>query len=195
MKYVNICLAGFLLFIYSCKGQTPKTSSKDEKQSSVSHNKPAKIKVLNFGTFHMGDTSDENKTEFDERDKENQKKVHEIAQMLASFKPTVIVVEDPPKYDDKLLKRYNQYFKTPEMSFKNPGEVELLAFELGRLSGTKRIYGIDHKLGYNYRIGREIDNKIDPILHDKFEKDCFKFFPKADYRESSTLLEKLKVVE
>ena len=31
------------------------------------------IQVLNFGTFHMGETSDENKTEFDENDKKNQK--------------------------------------------------------------------------------------------------------------------------
>ena len=46
-----------------------------------------KIPILNFGTFHFGN-SDANTTEFDEHDKENQKQAHKIAEKLSSFQPT-----------------------------------------------------------------------------------------------------------
>ena len=101
-----------------------------------------KIKVLNFGTFHMGYTSDANKTEFDERDEKNRKAVHEIAKKLAEFKPTVLIVERVPEKNEELQKEYAEYLKDPEKIYKNPTEIELLAFELGRLSKASRIYGI-----------------------------------------------------
>lgn len=49
------------------------------------------IAVLNMGTFHMGFTTDANKTEFDEHNADNVKQVHAIAKMIADFKPTVIL--------------------------------------------------------------------------------------------------------
>ncbi|SNR15478.1 DUF5694 domain-containing protein [Tenacibaculum jejuense] len=152
-----------------------------------------KIEVLNFGTFHMGETSDENKTEFDENDKENQKAVHKIAAMLAKFKPTVILVETRPEYDEKLQALYKEYVKNPNMKFKNPNEVELLAYELGRLSGTKRIYGIDHKMSYNYKIAGEINNEIDKEMLYKYYQNPIPFHTnlKVD-RDNLSLLNQLK---
>ena len=152
-----------------------------------------KIPVLNFGTFHMGETADANKTEFDELDKKNQEEVHEIANMLAAFKPTVIIVETPLTYNEKLQSLYKQYIENPEMKFKNPDEVELLAYELGRLSNTKRIYGIDHKMSYNYTIGTQIKNELDAVWHDKYYKSPLKFYPEVSYDENKlNLLDKLK---
>ena len=125
-------------------------------------NEPVKfentVKVLNMGTFHMGYTPDATSTEFDEHDQENIDRVHQIAQSIAEFKPTLIIVETLPDDNEDLQNDYKDYQHNPEMKFKNPSEVELLAFEVGRLAKTKRIYGIDYKEGYNYRIAEQINN-------------------------------------
>ncbi|WP_299683323.1 DUF5694 domain-containing protein [uncultured Tenacibaculum sp.] len=153
-----------------------------------------KIEVLNFGTFHMGETSDENKTEFDENNKDNQKAVHKIAAMLAKFKPTVILVEARPEYDEKLQSSYKEYVKNPNMKFKNPNEVQLLAYELGRLSGTKRIYGIDHKMNYNYKIGAEINNEIDKEMLYKYYQNPIPYHTNLKVnRDNLSLLDQLKL--
>ncbi len=123
------------------------------------------IAVLNMGTFHMGFTTDANKTEFDEHNTDNVKQVHAIAKMIADFKPTVILVEALPENNESLQKAYAEYVKNPSMKFKNPSEIELLAYELGRLSGTKRIYGVDYKQKYNYMVGNTIDFKDTATLN------------------------------
>ncbi|WP_299110005.1 DUF5694 domain-containing protein [uncultured Tenacibaculum sp.] len=193
MKKGYLILVAIVLLMSSCVKQktneaTNEKTIKQEKQSDLK-----KISVLNFGTFHMGETADATKTEFDEHDKKNQKEVHKIAAMLAAFKPTVIIVETPLSYNEKLQSLYQQYIDNPEMDFKRPDEVELLAYELGRLSNTKRIYGIDHKMSYNYNVGAEIKNELDPAWHDKYYKNPLKFYPEVNYDENElNLLEKLK---
>lgn len=178
----------FLSFLWSSSVFSQENSNENSNEQLL------KVQVLNFGTFHMGMTTDKNKTEFDENDKENQKKVHAIAQKIAAFKPTVILVEYKPEYNSKLQESYKQYLENPDMFFKNPSEVQLLAFELGRLCGTKRIYGIDHKMGYNYEIGNEIENKINKKFHDNFYKDPLSFFPSVNIDQNKlSLLEKLKI--
>ena len=102
-----------------------------------------KVQILNFGTFHMGLSSDATTTEFDKHDRENRRKVHEVAQQLSAFRPTVIVVERPSAYDERLQENYRDYLEDPDIVFEQPSEIELLAFELGRLCGTERIDGID----------------------------------------------------
>lgn len=153
------------------------------------------IPVLNFGTFHMGFTSDETTTEFDENDSQNQKQAHEIAKKLAKFNPTVIIVETLPKVDKKIQNLYFKYVENPKMKFKNPNEIHLIAFELGRLSGAQKIYGIDHRLGYNYGIGEQMNNKLDSENYSKFSNNLKSFFPDVNVDEDSlSLLEKLKLI-
>jgi len=153
-----------------------------------------KIEVLNFGTFHMGATNDANKTEFDEHDKKNQNDVHKIAKMLAKFKPTVIIVETSPSYNEKLQSKYKAYLDNPKMTFKNPDEIELLAYELGRLSETKRMYGIDHKMSYNYNIGSHINNEIDKKMHDAYYENPVAFHVNSKIEEDTlSLLDRLKL--
>ncbi len=171
-----------------------------KKETSKQTDKPAssplkKIPVLNMGSFHFGMTTDENKTEFDEHDLENQKAAHAIAAKLAAFKPSVIVVEVPPKYDKDLQEYYDEYKADPDMPMKNPTETELIAFELGRLANTQRIHGIDHKMNYNYRIARDIENNtIDSSMVTafyKYREELFDDVPKN--QDSLSLLEKMKI--
>jgi len=188
LSIATILFSFFLMTSFWACAQTDRTNSPDPILENG-----GKIPVLNFGTFHMGLTSDEHKTEFNEHDRENQKKVHEVAKMLASFKPTVILVERVPKSNEALQSEYKEYLKKPNMFFKQPSEIELLAYELGRISNSKRIYGIDHKMGYNYKIGREIENHIDSTMHNNFYENPAPFFPILKVnRDSLNLLEKLK---
>lgn len=132
-----------------------------EKQNIYKTKSDNAIPVLNVATFHMGKTSDANSTEFDEHDLKNQFEVKKIAKLLAEFKPTIIVIEDLPQNDSLRNIHYQQYVKNPKLKFKNPDERELLAYEVGRLSGAKKIYGIDFKENYNYRIEYFVPDKID----------------------------------
>jgi len=174
MKYLTLIL--LLSFSILMTAQTSIQSSVNT-DILTEDNPQDRIQVLNFGTFHMSFTSDANSTEFDENDKENQAEAHTIAKALSEFKPTVILVEYTPKHDSSLLVSYENYKNDPDVKYKNPSEVELLAYEIGRLSGTDRIYGIDHKMGYNYRIGSQIDNSIDSFSYKSFYKNPEKTFP------------------
>ena len=188
-----ITLVSILILIISCRKNVPTTNQPKPTSTALVIKDSEKIQVLNFGTFHMGQTTDGTKTEFDEFDKENQRKVHEIAQMISKFQPTVIIVETPPEYDSNLQNQYSEYIKNPNMFFQNPSETELLAFEVGRLCGTKRIYGIDHKMNYNYRIGFDIENQIDSLWHNTFHQDPLKYYPTVNVTfDSLSLLDKLK---
>ena len=127
------------------------------------------IPVLNIGTFHMGYTPDATKTEFDEYNKENIRQVHEIAQQIAKFKPTIILVERESYYNKTLANNYQNYLKDQSIKFESPSEIELLAFEVGRLSGTKQIYGIDYQQEYFYQIPYVLKNQHDSLTFKKFE--------------------------
>lgn len=126
------------------------------------------ISVLNVGTFHMSFTTDDHSYEFDEHSKENKKQVHEIAKKIARFKPTVIIVELPPEYDAGLQQEYKAYLQNPDMTFKQPSEVELLAYEVGRLSGAQKIYGIDYRESYNYRVAESLPESKDFASYQKY---------------------------
>lgn len=197
MKFQSAISCILIVMISSCRSnQSEEIRIKEQNNLNQESSKSDsnKIQVLNFGTFHMGLTSDATKTEFDEHDIENQKRVHEVAKMLSDFKPTVILVETSPEFDNQLQLEYNEYLKNPKMFFNNPSEIELLAYELGRICETKRIYGIDHKMEYNYKIGNEIANSIDAMWYDKYYNDPLKFFPEVNVnRDTLNLHDQLKL--
>jgi len=126
------------------------------------------ISVLNVGTFHMGETSDANSLAFDVNDENNQIEIKKLAKILAKFKPTIIVIESLSKNDPTRQADYLDYIENPDKKFHKPDERELLAYEVGRLSGAKRIYGIDFKESYNYNIGSSVKNAIDKITVNKY---------------------------
>lgn len=118
------------------------------------------IPVLNVATFHMGETSDANKNDFDEHDQNNQLEVKKLAKLLSEFKPTIIVIEDLPKNDSLRQISYLNYIQNPNIKFEIPDEIELLAYEVGRLSGATKIYGIDFKESYNGKSIGEVAEKL-----------------------------------
>ena len=126
------------------------------------------IPVLNVGTFHMGYTTDANSTEFDEHNKENIRQVHELAKKIAEFKPTIILVEQEPYKNKRIAAAYSDYLKNPKMKFEKPTEIELLAYEVGRLSGTKQIYGIDYQKDYYYPLSSALKDQQDTITYKKY---------------------------
>ncbi|MGV9004938.1 DUF5694 domain-containing protein [Flavobacterium sp.] len=126
------------------------------------------VPVLNVATFHMGETTDANTTEFDENDAKNQKEIKKVAKLLAAFKPTIIIIEDVPQNDSIRKISYSEYLKNPTKKIINANEIELLAFEVGRLSGAKKLYGIDFEEGYNYNIGSSIKTPVDMTTNNSY---------------------------
>jgi hypothetical protein len=143
------------------------------------------ISVLNFGTFHMGYTPDENKTKYYGKTEDLRKEVHAIARILARFRPTVILVEVSPEYNQALMDEYSSYLENPSKIFPEPQEIDLLAYELGRLSGTERIYGIDHSMDYDYNIESKISNHLDPLYYNHYKSNRIKYFSKKAYNIDS----------
>ncbi len=128
------------------------------------------IPVLNVGTFHMGYTPDAKSTDFDENSKENIRQVHEIAKKIAAFKPTIILIEQEPYRNKKIAASYAEYVKNPNIKYEKPTEVELLAYEVGRLSGAKQIYGIDYQKDYYYSLYYSLKNQQDTLTYKKYEE-------------------------
>lgn len=194
MRVLPFVFLGLILCTLSCNDKKSNEQPKNEDVAEIKSDSFQKIKVLNFGTFHMSFSPDKHTTEFDEHDAKNQKQAQEIARKLASFKPTVIIVEHSPAGNDKLKGLYDSYLEDPEMSFEDPSEIHLIAFEVGRISGAQKIYGINHAMDYNYMIGRQMDNKIDPNYFKNFDNDLRSFYPEINIdRDTLNLLDKLKL--
>lgn len=151
------------------------------------------IPVLNFGTFHMGYTPDATKVAFDKNEKKNQQEVHAVAKQLAAFKPTVIIVERVPERNAALSAEYQAYLKDPGMAFKNLSEIQLLAYEVGRLSGTARIYGIDFHENYNYSIFNTLRQKTDSLTIPRYYK-LVEAFAKTRNEQTMRVKDRLKLI-
>ncbi|WP_114790500.1 DUF5694 domain-containing protein [Niabella yanshanensis] len=150
------------------------------------------IAVLNFGTFHFGYTPDATKVEFDEHNKKNQSDARAIAKLIAAFNPTVIIVERVPELNEQLMTDYMAYIANPEMEFKNPNEIQLLAYEVGRLSKARRIYGIDFHEGYNYNVYNSIKPLVDSLTYLKYSRLIANHIRKSR-EDTLSLKERLKL--
>lgn len=196
MKFATILFAGSLL--WACQ------SADSQAEAPVNTELSDKIQVLNFGTFHFGNTNDAHTTSFDEHDTAVHREVRAIAGMIAKFRPTIICVEFTPEKNEKLNARYQSFLENPAELDVRLGEVGMLAFEVGRLSQVPALYGIDHLLGYNYSVGDFIEespdyeNSIDPEIYLELTNHPFKDHPELAEREakyeSLSLLEKLKFI-
>lgn len=157
LKHPSLCLLGILIYL-NAVSQTKIFNDKFDDA----------IPVLNFGTFHFGYTPDATKVDFDERDKKNQTEAQAIAKLLAAFKPTIIVVERVPERNDKILEEYLSYIAAPHTNFKNLSEIQLIAYEVGRLSNTQKIYGIDFQEEYNYSVYTKLKPMVDSVTYPKY---------------------------
>ncbi|WP_350284409.1 DUF5694 domain-containing protein [uncultured Croceitalea sp.] len=143
----------------------------DVKEDSPVPRDSRKIQVLNLATFHMRPTPDENSVEFDNSDKEALMETRQISRLVAKFKPTVICVEIEPSENDKLNRAYNKFVTDSISDSSYAGEISLLAFEIGRLCKVDSIYGINHKMNYDYNINDKITNTLDPITFDAYNEN------------------------
>jgi hypothetical protein len=195
MKHFTILLCVALLASCDSKVDTSETDIEETQiaTKTTQEKTSTKIQVLNFATFHMGETSDAKTIEFDEENKQNQEDARKIAELISVFKPTVICVEVPTERNDELNQAYQKYLSAPQTSASYYGEVGLVAFEVGRMNNLDSIFGIDHKLSYNYNIATAIENDIDPKTFDTFQANPFAEIPELNlFEEGISLNEKLR---
>lgn len=127
----------FILLTVSIFGQT-KTEGKE------------KIKVLNFGTPHLSMTSDANATTINLKDPKEQADLKKLVHKIAEFKPTVIFLEMDANNNEYIWDTYKKYIvdQTKKMNYSE--EINAIGLEVGRLSGTNSIYGLDSSLDFDY---------------------------------------------
>ncbi|WP_350285831.1 DUF5694 domain-containing protein [uncultured Croceitalea sp.] len=178
-----------ILLLLGCNQKArPEAQEPTQKQTIESD----KIQVLNFATFHMGTSSDAQNIQFDEENKKNQEDAKKIAQIISAFKPTVICVEVPANEDVELNAEYGAYLKNPNKASTYYGEVGLVAFEVGRINNVAKLYGIDHKLTYDYTINDALKNQIDSVTFGKFQSNPFASIPELNiFEDGLSLNEKL----
>lgn len=85
----------------------------------------------------MASTTDARKVEFDVNDKNRIEETNEIARMLAQFKPTVICVEVVPSENEGINLDYSKFITDPNHKANYKGEIELIAYQVGKLAGVK----------------------------------------------------------
>jgi hypothetical protein len=189
------------LFITAC-GVTPTTSSSMSEVEAVSL-AASKIKVLNVGSFHFGTTSDATKVDFDENDLSNQEQIKSISKLIARFKPTIICLEFLPEYEHEINQAYQAFLDNPSRLDSTYGELSMIGFDVARLSGVDKVYGIDNHMGYNYSLGDfienspELENSVDPQTYLELTNEPFKHHPQIgelDRRfDELSLIEKLSL--
>jgi hypothetical protein len=109
----------------------------------------SKPSVLLLSTFHMKYTPDMRKLAFNPADPKRKAEIEILNEKLLKFSPTVICIERTPETQNEIDKDYQNYLKgkQPEQQ----GEDILVGFAIGKKLGLERIYGIDHKLEYDYQ--------------------------------------------
>lgn len=132
-----------------------------------------KVTVLNFATFHLSNTTDANSSTVDINNPSVKKDVNKIVQKLVEFNPTIICVEVPKNVSDVTNEIYQEYKLDQTKTTNWTEEINSIAFEVGRLSGVEKIYGIDYKLGFNYPKLMELAKESDSEYNKEFLKQNF----------------------
>ena len=199
MQHIRFVLS--LLFLSGLAMPTQSSSLPTSPQTTVTANK---IKVLNFGSFHFGATSDANKVDFDEHDANIHQEIRTIAKLIAQFKPSIICLEFLPEQEQQINQAYAAFLAKPEQLDTTYGELSMLGFDVARLSGVHKVDGIDNHMGYNYSLGdfiennAELSNSVDPQTYLQLTNEPFKHHPdmgELDSRfEELSLNDKLKLL-
>jgi hypothetical protein len=188
-------------FVVACSAE-PITSSSIPVVDAVSVTE-SKIKVLNIGSFHFGTTSDATKVDFDENDLSNQQEIKTISKLIARFKPTIICLEFLPENEHEINQAYQAFLDHPSQLDSTYGELSMIGFDVARLSGLEKVYGIDNHMGYNYSLGDfiesspKLENSVDPQTYLELTNEPFKHHPEIGELDSRfdelSLIEKLNL--
>ncbi|MCA0959016.1 DUF5694 domain-containing protein [Muricauda ruestringensis] len=157
MNKLLIGLATLILVGCNTKIKNEKENSKNKQNSETEIN--GKIRVLNFGTAHLSQTSDANSSQIDLNDPNEKADLKKLVEKIVEFKPTIICLELEPKNNDHIASTYLEYVKDQTKRLNYSDELNSIGLEVARLSGTNRIYGIDSQTGFNYPSLVEIANK------------------------------------
>lgn len=157
MNKLLIGLATLILVGCNTKIKNEKENSKNKQNSETEIN--GKIRVLNFGTAHLSQTSDANSSQIDLNDPNEKADLKKLVEKIVEFKPTIICLELEPKNNDYIASTYLEYVKDQTKRLNYSDELNSIGLEVARLSGTNRIYGIDSQTGFNYPSLVEIANK------------------------------------
>ncbi|MCK0158240.1 DUF5694 domain-containing protein [Cellulophaga sp. F20128] len=152
----NLLLSFFTLTMLACNPESKVNLVKETKTEKTDTNK---IRVLNFGSVHLSGSTDAYSSITDVNSIKGKADIQKIVEQLVKFKPTIICVEIPPESTEFMNQTFQKY-KTDQSSRINYSEeVNVIGLEVARLSGTKKIYGIDNPIGFDYPKLIELANK------------------------------------
>ncbi|WP_077400603.1 DUF5694 domain-containing protein [Cellulophaga omnivescoria] len=164
MNKLLIGLATLILFGCNTEIKNEQKNSKNEQNPETEIN--GKIRVLNFGTVHLSQTSDANSSQIDLNDPNEKADLKKLVEKIVKFKPTIICLELEPKNNDYIASTYSEYVKDQTKRLNYSDELNSIGLEVARLSGSNRIYGIDSQTGFDYPSLVEIaNNKVADSLY------------------------------
>lgn len=130
--------------------------------ASPVHAAESQSSVLLFGVFHFADPGlDKVKTDqVNVMTKENQDYLTGLANRLASYNPTVVLLEYEPEADQRVNERYQAYLKGGYELRSN--EIYQLGFRIARAAGLERVDTFDDRgVGWDAEPLFEYMEKVD----------------------------------
>ncbi|RZL47438.1 MAG: hypothetical protein EOP00_11945, partial [Pedobacter sp.] len=108
---------------------------------------PTKIKVILLGTFHYGETSDKNKTTFNDLfTPKRQAELDKMVNDLAAVQPTKIFIESVPTNQARLNHEYELY-QNNKLTDTNilRNEIQQIGFRLAKIAKLPTPIAVDYK--------------------------------------------------
>ena len=145
--------------IFACNQKPNETAKSSKNIITIEKNNSNKIKVLNFGTAHLSSTSDANSSMINLEDPKEKADLEKMVRKIAEFKPTVILLELEPKKNEYIKETFAEYKIDQKERLNYSDELNSIGLEVGRLSETERIYGIDSQIDFDYPSLIELANQ------------------------------------
>jgi hypothetical protein len=145
--------------IFACNQKPNETAKSSKNIITIEKNNSNKIKVLNFGTAHLNSTSDANSSMINLEDPKEKADLEKMVRKIAEFKPTVILLELEPKNNEYIKETFAEYKIDQKERLNYSDELNSIGLEVGRLSETERIYGIDSQIDFDYPSLIELANQ------------------------------------
>ncbi len=155
----KILFSILLSLFFSCNSKVDESPNQEKIVGVAENIKSNKIRVLNFGTPHLGQTSDASSSMINLSDPKEQADLNKMVEKLVKFRPTVILLELEPINNDYIKETYEKYKVDQTERLNYSDEMNSIGLEVGRLSGTERIYGIDSQMGFDYPRLIELANR------------------------------------
>lgn len=152
----RLLLSFLIMTLFACNSES-KVDTK--KKAEIKKSNTDKIRVLNFGSVHLSGSTDAHSSITDVNNPKVKADIKKIVDQLVKFKPTIICVEIPPESTEFINETYQKYITDQTNRINYSEEVNVIGLEVARLSGTKKIYGIDNPIGFDYPSLIEMANK------------------------------------